>query len=64
MTLCKLVSDKGRWATQDLSMIFCNVVWLEKSEMYKYKLIKEDSIEEIPLEKPMEEYLEIVGEYK
>jgi len=59
----KLVADYGRWAVKDRSIdryiyIFSNVVWVgSASEARKYTLIREDSYEEIPLEKPIEEYL-------
>lgn len=39
----KLVSEVGRWAIKDNSMIFCNVVWLSKKEdAHKYHLIDDD----------------------
>lgn len=39
----KLVSEVGRWALKDNSMIFSNVVWLlNKEEAYKYHLIDEN----------------------
>lgn len=44
----KLVSDYGRFANKDNSMIFSNVVWLVSKEDSKlYHLISNDSVDEI-----------------
>lgn len=44
--MVKLVSDKGRWATKDNSMIFSGVVYLcEKSDVRLYHLIDENKNE-------------------
>lgn len=46
MNMLKLVSEVGKWATKDNSMIFCNVVWLSsKEDAYKYHLIDDDKNE-------------------
>jgi hypothetical protein len=37
--MLKLVSDKGRWAVKDKSMIFSNVIWIEPEDIKKYKYI-------------------------
>lgn len=37
--MLKLVSDKGRWALKDKSMIFSNVIWIEPEDIKKYKYI-------------------------
>lgn len=53
----KLVTEKGRWALRDNSMIFGNIVWLcEYKDIYLYHLI-DDNSQEIPLKKPIEAYL-------
>ena len=42
----KLISEVGRWATKDNSMIFSNVVWMSKREdAYKYHLIDDEKNE-------------------
>lgn len=44
--MLKLVSEVGKWATKDNSMIFCNVVWLSsKEDAYKYHLIDDEKNE-------------------
>lgn len=44
--MLKLVSEVGRWATKDNSMIFSNVVWLcDKGDMNLYHLIDENKNE-------------------
>lgn len=44
--MLKLVSEVGKWATKDNSMIFCNVVWLSsKEDTYKYHLIDDEKNE-------------------
>lgn len=46
--MLKLVSDNGRFATLDNSMIFSNVVYLlSEDDTRLYHLIQEDSLEEI-----------------
>jgi hypothetical protein len=53
----KLISDKGRWATKDNTMIFSNIVWLTKREdVLLYHLIDENK-NEIQLEKDITEYI-------
>lgn len=53
----KLISDKGRWATKDNTMIFSNIVWLTKREdVLLYHLIDENK-NEIQLEKDITEYV-------
>jgi hypothetical protein len=53
----KLVSDEGRWALRDNSMIFCNVVWISNEKnAYTYHLIDDDQ-KEIELKKPITEYI-------
>lgn len=53
----KLVTDEGRWALRDNSMIFCNVVWLcNVKEAYTYHLIDENQ-KEIELKKPITDYI-------
>lgn len=62
----KLVSDKGRWGVKDRKTdkfiyVFSNVVYISTpSDAKKYTLVDEDSYKEIPLEKPIEEYVEEV----
>ena len=59
----KLVSDVGRWATRDNSMIFSNVVWISDfKEALKYHLV-DDERNEIKLDKPLEEYLQKIEEF-
>lgn len=44
--MLKLVSDKGRWATKDNSMIFGNVVYLvDESDIRLYHLIDKNKKE-------------------
>lgn len=44
----KLVSDYGRFASKDNSMIFSNVVWLtDKNDIRLYHLISEIGTKEI-----------------
>jgi len=46
--MLKLVSDNGRFATLDNSMIFSNVVYLlSEDDTRLYHLIQEDGLEEI-----------------
>ena len=42
--MLKLVSNSGRWAVKDRSMIFGNVIWvnLEEVKSNKYILIDDD----------------------
>ena len=37
--MLKLVSDKGRWAVRDRSMIFSNVVWINSEDIKKHAYI-------------------------
>ena len=54
----KLVSDEGRWALRDNSMIFCNVVWIgSEKEASIYHLIDSNN-NEIELKKPISDYIE------
>lgn len=51
----KLVSDNGRFATKDNTMIFSNVVWLVSSDDIKlYHLIDDNKLE---INSDMEKYL-------
>lgn len=44
--MLKLISEVGRWAVKDNSMIFSNVVWVGSvEEAYKYHLIDDDKNE-------------------
>lgn len=53
----KLITDKGRWAIKDNTMIFNKIVWLTKKEdALLYHLI-DDNHNEIPLEKDIYEYM-------
>lgn len=46
--MLKLVSEEGRFALKDNSMIFSNVVYLlSEDDTRLYHLIQEDSLEEI-----------------
>ena len=46
--MLKLVSEKGRFALKDNSMIFSNVVYLiEMDDTRLYHLIQDDSLDEI-----------------
>lgn len=55
--MLKLVSDKGKWATKDNSMIFSNIVWLcNREDTMLYHLIDEDK-NEIKLDKDISEYI-------
>ncbi len=46
--MLKLVSEEGRFALKDNSMIFSNVVYLlSEDDTRLYHLIREDSLEEI-----------------
>ncbi len=46
--MLKLVSEKGRFALKDNSMIFSNVVYLiEMDDTKLYHLIQDDSLDEI-----------------
>jgi len=46
--MLKLVSEKGRFALKDNSMIFSNVVYLiEMDDIRLYHLIQDDSLDEI-----------------
>ena len=54
--LMYLVSDKGRWALKDNSMIFCNIITLNEDsrrnyikDARRYHLIEDDSLQEIPI---------------
>ena len=41
--MIKLISDKGRWALRDNSMIFGNIIWESSIESCrKYHLIDDD----------------------
>ena len=52
----KLVSEVGRFALRDNSMIFCNVVWIcEENEIKMYHLIENHGTNEI--DKDVEKYL-------
>lgn len=54
--MLKLVSEVGRFALKDNSMIFSNVVYLiERDDIRLYHLIEENSLEEI--EHYVEKYL-------
>ena len=54
--MLKLVSEVGRFALKDNSMIFSNVVYLiERDDTRLYHLIEENSLEEI--EHYVEKYL-------
>lgn len=47
----KLVSEVGRWAFKDNSMIFCNVIWLgSENDKHLYHLI-DDNKNEIKVDK-------------
>ena len=39
MYMLKLVSQDGRWATKDKSMIFCNVVWVSNDDITQNRYI-------------------------
>ena len=55
--MLKLVSNTGRWALRDNSMIFSNVVWLiEEKDAQLYHLI-DDNHEEIKLENDISDYM-------
>ena len=55
--MLKLITDKGRWALKDNSMIFCNVVWLiDKKDANLYHLI-DDNHEEIKTDKNITDYI-------
>lgn len=55
--MLKLVSNTGRWALRDNSMIFSNVVWLiEEKDAQLYHLI-DDNHEEIKLENDISNYM-------
>lgn len=55
--MLKLVSNTGRWALRDNSMIFSNVVWLiEEKDTQLYHLI-DDNHEEIKLENDISDYM-------
>lgn len=45
--LFKLMSESGRWALRDNSMIFTNVVWVNEEDLLKnkYHLIDENGKE-------------------
>ena len=44
--MVKLVSDTGRWALRDNSMIFCNVIWESSyKDCQKYHLIDDEGNE-------------------
>jgi hypothetical protein len=46
--MLKLISEKGRFALRDNSMIFSNVVYLiEMDDTRLYHLIQDDSLDEI-----------------
>ena len=46
--MLKLVSENGRFALKDNTMIFSNVVYLiEKEDTRLYHLIQDDSLDEI-----------------
>ena len=52
-----LVTDKGRWALNDNSMVFGNVVYImDEKEALKYHLVDED-MDPITLDKPIFEYI-------
>lgn len=54
--MLKLVSEKGRFALKDNSMIFSNVVYLiEMDDIRLYHLIQDDSLDEI--DQYVEKYL-------
>lgn len=56
MTYYKLVTDNGRFALKDNSMIFCATVWLcSKDDTNMYHLIEENSTVEIS--KDVKKYL-------
>lgn len=56
MTYYKLISDKGRFALKDNSMIFCSTVWLcDKDDVNMYHLIEDNST--IEIKKNVSEYL-------
>ena len=56
MTYYKLVSEEGRFALKDNSMIFCGTVWLcGKDDVNMYHLIEDNSTVEI--NKNVMEYL-------
>lgn len=53
----KLVTDFGRWATNDNGMIFGKTVYLsEEKDAYRYHLIDDDG-QEIKLSKPISNFL-------
>lgn len=53
----KLVTDIGRWATNDNGMIFGKTVYLsEEKDAYRYHLIDDDG-QEIKLSEPISNYL-------
>ena len=55
--MLKLVSNTGRWALRDNTMIFGNVVWLiEEKDAQLYHLI-DDNHEEIKLENDISDYM-------
>lgn len=52
-----LVTDKGKWALNDNSMVFGNVVYImDEKEALKYHLVDED-MNPITLDKPIFEYI-------
>lgn len=54
----KLVTDIGRWATNDNGMIFGKTVYLsEEKEAYRYHLINDEG-QEIKLSGPISDFLE------
>ena len=55
--MMKLVTDKGRWAKLDNSMIFSNVIYLtERNDALSYHLI-DDNGEEIRLNSTVFDYI-------
>ena len=53
----KLVTDKGKWALKDNSMIFGNVVWLcNEKDINQYHLIDNDH-NEIILNNDIKEFI-------
>lgn len=55
--MINLVSENGRWALRDGSMVFSNVVMLcERNEALRYHLIGDDG-KELPLEGTVFDYI-------